>query len=287
MAKKFIALKREMSAIEDIRATLKALEKIASANLHNLRITSQKMEGYEQVVREIMGHLAEEEVESPFFKTPQALKRLDIILAQEKGFCGAVFNNLLDFFEEKFGSNEDILLIGERARRLLAERGIRPKYFFHGQNEIPKEQDVREIKDFVVSAFLTGQYREIVVFWPAFKNFATQIPKEETLLPVSEEKFKAEFKTTTSSQELLSIYFPIFESTQTDIVNYLLKEYLGIGFYQKILETKLSELSSRTLFMEEACDKAEALVKSLSLKYFRERREAITKEITELYSHRV
>ncbi|RLC35358.1 MAG: hypothetical protein DRH33_08590, partial [Candidatus Nealsonbacteria bacterium] len=80
--------------------------------------------------------------------------------------------------------------------------------------------------------------------------------------------------------------YPIYEPSKKKVIDYLVKKYLEISFYQKILEGKLSELSSRALFMEQATERAENLVKILSRQYFRRKREEVTKDITDLYSHR-
>jgi F-type H+-transporting ATPase subunit gamma len=282
MAKKFIFFKKQIFEIRDIKETLKALEKISAANIHNLKITSRRMKGYEKALKKIFCDMTEEFVFNWLFKKNQAPKRLKVILTTEKGLCGGLLNQLLDFFQLNLKRNDEILIVGERGRKLCQEREIKIDYFFPGQKDIPKEEDFGEIKDFIISQFLAEKYNEVLIFYPAFETLAIQKPKSVSFLPFDKEKFKMEL-----GEELKPVVgFPIYEPSKEEIIDYLIKEYLGLVFYQKVLETKLSELSARTVAMEEAARKAQKLINQLSYQYFREKRETITKEITDLYAHR-
>ena len=282
MAKKFIDFKKQVSEIEDIRKTVKALEKISAANVHYLRITSERMKEYETGIKRIFCHLGEEASGHSLFRKKEGRKRLSVLLTTERGLCGGLLNKLFDFFG-KWSQNDDrILLAGEEGKRLLEERGLKVDYFFHLSKDIPQRSDIREIEDLVISRFLKNEFSEVLVFWPAFESLALQNPALFRFLPISEEAFRKEV----GGAEAVA-GFPIFEPSKKGILDYLIKEYLGLVFYEKVLETKLSELSSRTVAMEEAGEKAKDLIKKLTLKYFREKREQTTKNITDLYGQRM
>ena len=51
--------------------------------------------------------------------------------------------------------------------------------------------------------------------------------------------------------------FPVFEPTKAEIWNQLIKKYIEIFFYRIIIESKLSEFSSRTIAMENSVAKTE------------------------------
>lgn len=285
MAKKFIQLKKQISGIEDIKETVKALEKIAAANVHRLKITSQRMKDYEKLLKKIFYDIPEKSISNPLFRKYRALRRLKIILATEKGLCGNILNRLLNYFQAtlKEGSDE-IMVLGEKGKKLLEERGLKINYFFHIPKDIPQERDTREIKKLILSRFLSERYNQVLIFYPSFKTLAWQKPESLIFLPLLQERFEAETK---GEGVEISLGEPIYEPSQKEIIDYLIKEYLGLVFYQKILETKLSELSARTMAMETASEKAKNLLFQLSHQYFRVKREAATKEINDLYSHRL
>jgi ATP synthase F1 gamma subunit len=288
MAKKLITYKKEILNIEDIKATMKALEKISSVDLRYLKIASQELGNYERYLKRIFSHILKEK-EKPFsknrlFRSLPLKKRLNVILTSQKGLCAGLFNRLIDKFEKNMTKEkDDILVVGERGRKILEERKIDFKYFFPAEENIPGKSEAEKISRMAASRFLEGSCQEIVIFWPAFINFFRQTPREVVFLPIKKEKFEKEV----GEEESLISDFPIFEPNTEKIVIYLIKEYLNIVFYQKILETKLCELSARTNAMEEAGGKADDLIKKLNLEYFRSKREMVTKEITDLFSHRI
>jgi ATP synthase F1 gamma subunit len=281
MAKKIFELKKEILNIEDTKKTLKALEKISSANLHSLKITIQRIRQYEKALREIFIDL--EEFSHPLFEKPKAKRKLKVLIGQEKGFTGGLTQRLLDFLQKNLKENEEVLILGEKTKKLCQELKIKPKFFFPGTEKIPQKEEIQKLQDLLISEFLAKRYQEILIIYPFFKNFGQQIPKEISFLPIDKEKFKKELEI---KEKALSFY-PIYEPSKKEVFDYLVKMYLAISLYQKILEGKLSELSSRVLFMEEAAERANNLVKLLLRRYLRKKREIVTKAITDLYSHRV
>lgn len=278
--KKISELKKEILRVNDIKETLKVLEKISAANLHNLKILTQKMREYDRALKEILAHF--EEFAHPLFKKPKTKKKLKVLIGQEKGFTGGLGQRTLKFLQKNLKENEEILILGEKTKKLAEEINIKPTFFFSGMKNIPKKEEVEKLKNFLISQFLAKKYQEILIIYPFFKSFGEQIPKEITFLPIDKEKFKKELKEKFQSFPP----YPIYEPSKKKVIDYLVKKYLEISFYQKILEGKLSELSSRALFMEQATERAENLVKILSRQYFRRKREEVTKDITDLYSHR-
>ena len=279
MAKKYIVFKKQVSEIEDIRETAKALEKIAAANVHYLNITSQRIKDYDGEIKRIFCDLGETASSHPLFRQNEA-KKLNILLTSERGLCGPLLNKLLDFFNLKTKKDDKILVMGKKGEELLRERSKEPDYFFPAQKEIPQKNDIKEMEELVISQFLEGKVGEVAVFYPSFESLAVQNPRVFAFLPIEEERFKAE---TGEAREAEG--FPIYEPSKKQILDYLIKEYLGLVFYQMVLETKLSELSARTVAMEDAGEKAQKLIKQITLKYFREKREQTTKSINDLYGH--
>jgi len=279
MAKRYIVFKRQVSEIEDIEEMAKALEKIAAANVHYLNITSQKMKEYDKEIKRILCNLGTRTLFHPLFRQKRG-KKLNVLLTSEKGLCGSLLNKLLDFFDLKTKKEDKVLVIGKKGEELLRERGRKADYFFPAQKEIPQKEDIKRIEKLVISQFLAGRLSEVVIFYPSFESLAVQNPSAFTLLPIEERKFREE---TGKIKEIEGL--PIYEPNKKQILDYLIKEYLGLVFYQVILETKLSELSARTVAMEEAGENAQELIKQITLKYFREKREQTTKSINDLYSH--
>jgi F-type H+-transporting ATPase subunit gamma len=281
MAKKSLFFKREVKRIKDVKETLKALEKISSANLHFWRKIQRIQKEYDEKLKMIISDFGEFEIESPFFKENNVGKELKVVFSVEGKFCGKILNPLLDFVGINLKKDDEVLITGERGKNLLEKRNIKVNYFFKMKREIPTEKDIREIKDLIISGFLKKKWRKIVVFYIEFESLASQNPKAFEFLPFDFQSLREKIK----EKKLLGS--PIFEPSREKIFNFLIKEYLEFTLYEKILETKLSELVARSVSLEEAGEKADELISQINLQFLRTKRESITKEVTELFSHKI
>ncbi len=281
MAKKSLFFKREVERIKDVKETLKALEKISSANLHFWRKVQKIQKEYDEKLKMIISELGELEFESPFFKENEVEKQLKVVFSVEGKFCGKILNPLLDFVEINLKKNDEILIVGERGKNLLEERNVKIDYFFNSKREIPTEKDIREIKNFIISGFLRKKWRKILVFYIEFESLASQKPKVFEFLPFNFQFLKEKIE----KKEILG--FPIFEPSRKEVFDFLIKEYLEFSLYEKILETKLSEIVARSISLEEAGEKADELIYQINLQFLKTKRESITREVTELFSHKI
>ena len=64
----------------------------------------------------------------------------------------------------------------------------------------------------------------------------------------------------------------------------LMPEYLASVFYDRLVDSQLSEQASRRTAMDNANDNADALLDKLQIEYNKARQNAITQEITEVVS---
>ena len=77
---------------------------------------------------------------------------------------------------------------------------------------------------------------------------------------------------------------PIFEPSKANFFNRLLQKYIGIYFHKLMIETKLSELSARTIAAENASDKTNEFIKKLTFDFMKERRKYVTQKQLESFS---
>ena len=78
------------------------------------------------------------------------------------------------------------------------------------------------------------------------------------------------------------IYDDIFEPSTEYILSALLPRFINLQIYQAILNNTASEHSARKNSMSSATDNADEMIKTLNIKYNRNRQSAITQEITEI-----
>lgn len=295
MAKRYIALKKQIGEIQEIKDITDVLEKVAAANVHYLANTNKIMEQYEMMLGKIFSDFTQDNIQHPFLNHQPKGKMLSIILTAEKSLCGGLFNNLIDDFIAHY-DKEDILVIGQAGRRILEERSIPVNYFFPAINDIPQEKDIRLIKKLILGWYLKGKYKGIIIYYPEFTSLDIQHPKSLIFLPFTKSQFihylqskspnlKMNYPVKQDNYHVIG--YPIYEPSSKQLLDYLMKQYLGMFFYQKVLETKLSELSARTVAMGEAGERAKELASHMKHQYFKIKRAAVTKAINDLYEHRL
>ena len=296
MAKKYIALKKQIQEIQGIKDITDILEKVAAADVHYLENINKTMRQYGFLLGSIFSDLTQDSIEHPFLKYQSSGGKLNVILTAEKSLCGGLFDNLIEYFSNYYQGKGDIMVIGRVGQRLLQERSLTGNYFFPARDEIPREKNIRYIRNLILNWYLKGKYKEIIIYYPEFINLNIQKPNSLIFLPFTKVQFSNYLKSNFSSDMITGSFanqnnyqakgFPIYEPSLNTLLDYLMNQYGGIFFYQKILETKLSELAARTVAMGEAGEKAKDLISKTNHQYFKTKRAAVTKAIGDLYDHR-
>ena len=108
-----------------------------------------------------------------------------------------------------------------------------------------------------------------------FKNAASQIQVNETLLPVIKH---------TKSDKKQVFSKPIIEPEPKVLLEKILPYYLKNKLHSAILESSAAEHGARMTAMHQATENATSLLNNLVLDYNKARQAAITNEILEIVS---
>src|SRR5690606_9495973 len=112
------------------------------------------------------------------------------------------------------------------------------------------------IRDMIVNEFTSNNYESVKVLYTEFKSVNTYKPFLMKILPVKEEIYKdlllpakgenSEY----NKNKKFSLY--IFEPSEAEILNNVIKQLLGQALYHAFLESLASEHSSRMFAMKSA-----------------------------------
>jgi len=126
-----------------------------------------------------------------------------------------------------------------------------------------------------IKLFNESQFDVCKIFYNKFKNVITQIPQEQQIIPIENQKKK---------EEKTSDNFYEFEPEENEILNDLLPSNISTQIFKAFLENAASEQGSRMTAMDSATRNAGDLVDKLTITYNRSRQAAITKELIEIIS---
>ncbi len=216
----------------------------------------------------------------PLLEVRPIQKRAVILVAADKGLCGALNSNLFRLATQFDPQSTVFITAGRKAaqfvagthRQLIAE-------FTYGDS--PRFPEARAIAALARDLFLKKEVDEVRILATQFVNTLTQRPVSLEYLPVGEIK-GLKIANVEPEEDLAAAQESLFEPSSEAFLGYLLSIYLNVYIYQVLLNAKASEQSARMVSMKNATDNAEGLIEDLTLEYNKLRQGNITKELLEI-----
>lgn len=277
-------IRRRIKSVKNTAQITKAMQLVAAAKMKKAQDQASNGRAYAEMLNKVLVNLKEQAEEGvhPFFTEGKGGKTLVLLIASDKGLCGALNTNLFKkLVSSEIPADADYITIGKKSvqvinrlrRHLLADFPIK---------DPAKFVEVRAVGRFIQEKFRSGDYKKVLVIFNNFINTVTVVPTVEQLLPVNpvtlggKRDFAPEIETATASTEYT------FEPSAAVVFETVLPQYVNNTIYQMVLESRASEHSSRMVAMKNATDNAKQMIKDLSLEYNKLRQAAITNELLEI-----
>jgi F-type H+-transporting ATPase subunit gamma len=217
----------------------------------------------------------------PLLEKREVRKRAVILIAGDKGLCGALNSNVFRLATEFDPRSTVFITAGRKAAQFIARTGRQLVADFH-YGDTPQFAEARGIAAFARDLFLKKEVDQVQVIATQFVNTLTQNPLCLEFLPVGAIK-SLKFQGLASEEELAAdTTESLFEPSPEALLTYLLSHYLDIYIYQVLLNAKASEHSARMVSMKNATDSADKLIRDLNLEYNKLRQGNITNELLEI-----
>ncbi len=282
-------IRRRIKSVKNTAQITKAMQLVAAAKMKKAQDQAANGRAYAELMNKVLVSLREnaEEGVHPFFAEGAGNKTLVLLIASDKGLCGALNTNLFKALINKDLPGEvEYITIGKKAvqainrlrRTLVADFPVKDPARF---------PDVRVVGKFIQDKFRTGEYKQVLVCFNNFINTVTVSPTIEKLLPVNPVTLGGKRDWVgvgdgTSPEEAKVDRLYTFEPSAAAVFDSVLPQYVNDTVYQMVLESRASEHSSRMVAMKNATDNAKQMIKDLSLEYNKLRQAAITNELLEI-----
>jgi F-type H+-transporting ATPase subunit gamma len=284
-------IRRRIKSVKSTAQITKAMQLVAAAKMKKAQDQATNGRSYAETMNKILVALrdAAEEGSHPYFVAGTGDKTLVLVIASDKGLCGALNTNL---FKKLINANLegecDYVTIGRKASQTLSR--LRKNLIADFPIKDPaKFVDLRSAGNFLQEKFRSGGYKKVLVVFNNFINTVTTVPTIEQLLPVDKVTLggKRSFEGMGSALEVRDIAHHdvpeyTFEPSAEAVFESILPQYVNNTLYQMLLEARASEHSSRMVAMKNATDNAKQMIKDLSLEYNKLRQAAITNELLEI-----
>ncbi|MCX6856725.1 MAG: F0F1 ATP synthase subunit gamma [Verrucomicrobia bacterium] len=252
-------IRRRIKSVKSTAQITKAMQLVAAAKMKKAQDQAANGRPYAELLNKVLVSLKDnaEEGVHPYFSAGKGDKTLVLLIASDKGLCGALNTNLLKkLVTTQLEGEVDYVTIGKKA-----------------------VQGVTRLEQ-----FRSGEYKKVLVVFNNFINTVTVVPTVEQLLPVNPVTLggKRNFGNLAEAPAAGPASEYTFEPDAATVFESVLPQYVNDTVFQMVLESRASEHSSRMVAMKNATDNAKQMVKDLSLEYNKLRQAAITNELLEI-----
>jgi len=275
-------LRRRIHSIGNTEQITRAMQMVAASKLRKAQQRALAGRSFVQLLyriqREATTHLGD--FTHPLLEKREVRKRAVILIAADRGLCGALNSNLFRLAEQFDPRSTVFITAGKKAAQFVA-RTHRQSVAEFEYADSPRYPDAHAIAVCARDLFLKRQVDQVQVMATRFVNTLTQQPLCLDYLPVGEVR-GLEIEGLPPAEEKSSRTEAVFEPSAASVLGYLLSHYLDIYIYQVLLNAKASEQSARMVSMKNATDNADNLIRTLTLEYNKLRQGNITKELLEI-----
>ena len=275
-------IRRRIQSVGSTSQITKAMQMVAASKMRKAQDAALTARPFVQLIYRFQREATTQmrEFKHPLLEVREIRKRAVILVAADKGLCGALNSNLFRMAAQFDPQSTLFITAGRKAAQFVATTGRRLiAEFAYGDS--PRFPEARAIASFARDLFLKKEVDEVRILATRFVNTLTQHAVSWEFLPVGE--IKALTIPGTEREKVLGVGKEfLFEPSPRALLSYLLSHYLNIYIYQVLLNAKASEQSARMVSMKNATDNAEDLIDDLKLAYNKLRQGNITKELLEI-----
>lgn len=279
-------IKRRIVGVKSTQQITKAMKMVAAAKLRRAQEGILNARPYARQISKMLAHLVspEDMANNPFIAQREVKNIAVVIVTADRGLCGAFNTNIIRetarfISEDLTGQNSSINLfcVGKKGFDFFSRRDYNVAGSKAGIFSSLQYETALEITNDLITNYLNGKFDKIYIVYNEFKSIISQKMVIEQFLPIPLEN-------SADGKEKESQAYYIYEPDRQTIFNYLLPKHLKAQMWRILLESNAAELGARMTAMDNATTNAKELIRTLQLKYNRERQAAITKEILEIVS---
>ena len=280
-------IKQRIVGVKNTQQITKAMKMVAAARLRRAQENIINAKPYARKMSEVLNHLLKSVGPgNPLFNIREVKSVALIVVTSDRGLCGGFNMNAIRQAEELIedelkeiqqDNKLQIYCVGKkgndyfRSKTNLNITGSYPGIFTDLNFEF-----AASLANELTSKFLNGEVDKVIIVYNEFKSVIQQKIDVKQFLPIENIEENSE-------ESHKSIEY-IYEPDQEEIMNTLLPRHLKGQFWTVLLDSYAAELGARMTAMEMATENAKEMIRTLNIKYNKERQAAITKEILEIVS---
>lgn len=267
-----IEIKRRIKSVQSTKKITKAMAFVATSKLKKVRNRLTNNNEYVKVIEKIVQETVNSlpyDYESLYTSNREG-KKLYLVISSDSGLCGGFNNNLISYLNDVIEDrdNSKIILVGKKGKAYFEKFNLKADKYIVDIQTIPTSTEVNELKYIIDEFYTSEEVTEVNILFTLFKSPINQIPKMIKLLPI-QKKYDGQDK---------YIIEPNIDTVFKNVINL----YIESKLMECLLQSRVSEESSRKIAMDGATDNATEIRRVLGIKFNRIRQSIITQEISEI-----
>ncbi len=280
-------VKNRIASVVSTQQITKAMKMVAAAKLRKSQERVIQMRPYAFKLDAILRNLSQAQISGDGDKWYSQIREVNrvliVVVSSDRGLCGSfnssVFKCVARLINEKYQQqhkrgNVVILPIGRKSAEYFVKRRFEVLNQYVSLFGHLNFENASIVADTIMESFRYGRFDKVEVVYNEFKNVATQILRNEQLLPV-------QLPTEINATKANPIDY-IYQPSQDEIIVEMIPNSLRVQLFKALLDSNAAENGARMTAMDKATENAGELLKELRLSYNRSRQAAITKEILEI-----
>lgn len=278
-------LRGRIRSVQATKKITRAMELIAASRIVKAQQRVVAAVPYSNLITEVVRDLSAGGAgnNKPFLAgRPEVKTVCYIAVAADRGLCGGYNTGVLRATESQIkldaaaGRSHLVVPIGRKAEGYFKFRGYKMSKAFNGFTDNPPYAIAKEIGEYVVDLFISGQVDRVELVYTRFVSSGTQEVVQRPLVPLGAEVVEGG-----DAKNAAGANYE-FEPDPDLILDTLLPRYVEARVYAALLNAAASEHAFRQRAMKSATDNAEEIINNLSRIMNRARQDAITTEIMEI-----
>ena len=290
-------IKRKIWSIKNTWKITKAMELISTVKMKKAQNLANWKKSFVTEILKVFYRIEDSFEWSKFFKQREGDKKLVVLVTSNKGLCWGYNVNVMKEVNKYIKENKideqslDFVALGKKWAQFVVRTGnnLIADFSWDFTDDL-WDEFIKSVSDLVLEKYLEWEYNEVVIFYNYFQNTMSQIVVKDSFLPIKKENiFEYLLKITGKTKE--EIFNPWagkdeyeIEPSEAELVDTVIPMVLRMMIYDKLLEAKASEHSSRMIAMKNAKESSKKIADKLTLKYNNARQAAITREVSEIVS---
>lgn len=289
-------IRRRISGVKSTEKITKAMKMVAAAKLRRAQSALLAARPYSRKLGELMKHLAGGiELDEHKLISERPVRGVAIIVvAADRGFCGAFNSNIMKATVQHIQNNYAdlyasgrvrLFTIGKKSNDYFSKRNYDIAGNYSGVFHDLRFTTAKRLASEVVKGYLNESYDRVDVVYNEFKSVMHQRLVIERFLPIPKDNLKANEPAREQGHYARPVEIQyIYEPNIVSILESLIPKHLEFQLWRILLESNAAGEGARMASMDSASENASELISTLSLQYNKARQAAITKELLEVVS---